>query len=181
MNDKRRVQVSKFISRHLRHAPAEIGLVLEPGGWVMVEDLLTGATETGFPFTREELLEVVAACEKPRFSLDSTSSKIRANQGHSAVVDLQFDPTPPPPVLYHGTPERNREVILRDGLRKMARHHVHLSADTKTAETVGRRRGKPILFEIDAARMAADGHSFFLSANGVWLVDLVPPEYLRLV
>jgi putative RNA 2'-phosphotransferase len=28
--------------------------------------------------------------------------------------------------------------------------------------------------------MAAAGHTFYRSANGVWLVDTVPPEYLAL-
>ena len=29
------------------------------------------------------------------------------------------------------------------------------------------------------AAMYRDGHTFYLSANGVWLVDVVPPQYLR--
>ena len=34
---------------------------------------------------------------------------------------------------------------------------------------------------IDAATMHTDGHAFFISANGVWLVDSVPPLYLRVL
>jgi putative RNA 2'-phosphotransferase len=29
--------------------------------------------------------------------------------------------------------------------------------------------------------MAAEGHEFYLSANGVWLVESVPPQYLRML
>jgi putative RNA 2'-phosphotransferase len=43
------------------------------------------------------------------------------------------------------------------------------------------RRGRPVIFAIDAAKMAADGYTFFVSANGVWLTDAVPPAYLRLL
>jgi putative RNA 2'-phosphotransferase len=179
VNEKRRIHVSKYLSRHLRHAPEDLGLVLEPGGWVFIDDLLLGASEAGFPITSEELDAVVRACEKQRFAVDETGTKIRANQGHSAEVDLQLESADPPPELYHGTPERNREAILRDGLHKMARHHVHLSPDTQTASKVGQRRGKPVILVVNAARMRADGHVFFRSANGVWLVDHVPPEYLR--
>ena len=39
---------------------------------------------------------------------------------------------------------------------------------------------EPMVFEIDAARMHADGHTFFVSANGVWLTDAVPAQYLKL-
>ena len=58
---------------------------------------------------------------------------------------------------------------------------VRLTApDTETAMKVGARHGKPVVLVIDASKMRADGHVFFCSANGVWLVDEVPPQYLRL-
>jgi len=31
---------------------------------------------------------------------------------------------------------------------------------------------------VDAARMHAEGHTFFRSENGVWLTDVVPARYL---
>ena len=60
----------------------------------------------------------------------------------------------------------------------MARHHVHLSADPKTATSVGGRHGKPVILTVDAARMHAQGHPFFQAENGVWLTERVPPEFL---
>jgi putative RNA 2'-phosphotransferase len=179
VNDKRRIHVSKFLSRHLRHAPADLGLTLEPGGWVPIDALLAGAAAAGMRITRDELDEVVRSSDKQRFAVDETGTKIRANQGHSVEVDLQLDPSEPPSELFHGTPERNVAVILRDGLRRMARHHVHLSPDTETATKVGQRHGKPVILIVDAAGMRAAGHLFYRSANGVWLVDEVPAQYLR--
>jgi len=38
-----------------------------------------------------------------------------------------------------------------------------------------------VLLRIDAAKMKADGYSFYLAANGVWLVDHVPPRYLQVL
>ncbi|MCL2730493.1 MAG: RNA 2'-phosphotransferase, partial [Actinomycetia bacterium] len=58
---------------------------------------------------------------------------------------------------------------------------VHLSADRETAERVGARHGRPVVFEVDAAGLAAAGHTFRVSANGVWLTDRVPPERLRVL
>lgn len=178
MSNLRRTHLSKFISKILRHSPEEIGLALEPGGWVAIDDLLAASARAGVAFTREELDEVVRTSDKQRFAIDDTGTKIRANQGHSAEVELQFERSEPPPLLYHGTPERNVEAILRVGLLKMARHHVHLSADTTTAAKVGERRGKAAILVVDAARMQAAGIAFFRSANGVWLVDHVPPEFI---
>lgn len=179
MNDSRLVKISKYLSKHLRHQPERIDLQLAPGGWVAVDELLAACQKHNFPISRTELNEVVAKNDKQRFAFDSTGTLIRANQGHSVEVDLQLEPTLPPDVLYHGTGEGAVESIKQMGLCKMSRHHVHLSTDIVTAKTVGTRHGRPVVFAVDAAAMYQAGYAFYCSENGVWLVDRVPPEYLR--
>src|SRR5262249_61207656 len=125
MNDTRRKQVSKFLSKHLRHQPDQLGLTLGVGGWVPVEDLLQACAAHRFPITRAELDEVVAKNDKQRFSFDPTGDLIRANEGHSVEVDLQLEPVPPPDILYHGTGEQFVEPILAARLRRMSCDHVH--------------------------------------------------------
>ena len=181
MNDKRRVAVSKYLSKHLRHAPAEIGLTLEPGGWVLIAEVLRAAARHRMTVTRAELDEVVARCDKQRFAIDPTGEKIRANQGHSTEVDLQLEPTTPPETLLHGTGAQNRDAILAGGLLKMSRQHVHLSADLDTARKVGGRHGKPLVFVVAAARMSADGFDFYQADNGVWLTGHIPAAYLKVL
>lgn len=181
MDPARLVKISKFLSKHLRHQPERLSLRLQAGGWVAVDELLAACAAHQFPVSRAELEAVVAGNDKQRFSFDETGTCLRANQGHSVEIDLQLEAVAPPDVLYHGTAERNVESILRDGLRKMARHHVHLSADVPTATKVGARHGRPVVFAIDAAAMYRAGHIFYRSANGVWLVDAVPPEYVQQV
>lgn len=178
MTSKRNVTISKYLSKHLRHEPDVIGLTLEPGGWLSIDALLTAAAQHGFRNSREELDEVVRDNDKQRFAIDESGTKIRANQGHSVDVDLQLAPITPPERLYHGTATRFADAIRRDGLIKMARHHVHLSADITTAQKVGMRHGKPIVFVIDTVNMLQEGYLFYRSDNGVWLVDRVPPQYL---
>lgn len=178
MNESRLVKISKYLSKHLRHQPERIGLKLAPGGWVSVDELLAACAKHQFSINRAELDEVVARNDKKRFSFDSTGTLIRANQGHSIDVDLQLEPTVPPDVLYHGTGHGAVESILRTGLGKMSRHHVHLSTDMATARAVGARHGRPVIFAVDAAAMHKAGYAFYCSANKVWLVDHVPPEYL---
>jgi putative RNA 2'-phosphotransferase len=179
MDNARRVKISKYLSKHLRHEPQRLGLELAPGGWVLVETLLTACARHRFPVSREELDEVVATNEKQRFAFDPSGTLIRANQGHSVEVDLQLEATPPPALLYHGTGEKTADVIRRTGLQKMARHHVHLSIDIPAATKVGARHGPPVIFAVDAAAMHQAGHLVYCSANGVWLTDEVPPQYLR--
>lgn len=179
MDDRQLVRTSKFLSKYLRHAPEAIGLQLAPGGWVEVEALLRAGAAHGVRLSRDELNEVVARNSKQRFAFDESGTRIRANQGHSAEVDLQLEPVEPPPVLYHGTAERNLDAIRRDGLRKMRRHHVHLSGDVETARKVGMRHGKPVILSLDTAAMRQAGFQFYRSENGVWLVERVPPGFLR--
>src|SRR3954447_20496069 len=174
----RSIRVSKYLAKYLRHAPHELGLTLRPGGWIPVDDLLAAAGRHGFRITYDELIECVETNDKKRFSFDETGDLIRANQGHSVEVDLNLDEKEPPEVLYHGTVERFLASIRAEGLKKGKRHHVHLSKDTDTAQRVGARRGKPVILVVDAGRMHRDGYRFFLSANGVWLTDAVPPGYL---
>ncbi len=171
--------MSKCLSKHLRHRAEKLGLVLMPGGWVPVDALLAASARRGFSISRAELEEVVARNDKKRFAFDESGTLIRAQQGHSAPVDLELEPAVPPEELYHGTPERNLPAILRSGLCKMCRHHVHLSPDEKTAAAVGRRRGRPVVFLVDARAMRLDGREFYRSGNGAWLVEHVPTRYLR--
>jgi putative RNA 2'-phosphotransferase len=179
VTEERLVKISKFLSKHLRHQPEGLGLTLAPGGWVDVDELLAACAKRNMRLTREELNEVVAKNNKRRFSFDAAGTRVRANQGHSVEVDLHLEPASPPDVLYHGTGHRALEAIRREGLRRMARHHVHLSRDTETARAVGARHGRPAVFAVDAAKMQKAGYTFYCSANGVWLVECVPPEYLR--
>ncbi|MEU5808935.1 RNA 2'-phosphotransferase [Streptomyces sp. NPDC047718] len=178
MDDRRTVKVSKYVSKHLRHQPERIGLTLDLHGWVEIDALLRAAAAHGFPITRAELDHVVAANDKQRFAVEGT--RIRANQGHTVPVDLDLPATEPPAYLYHGTVAAALGAIRAEGLRPMARHHVHLSPDRETATRVGARRGRPIVLSVDAGAMHAAGHVFRVSANGVWLVDAVPPQFLRL-
>ncbi|MFR9790295.1 RNA 2'-phosphotransferase [Streptomyces sp. MB22_4] len=177
MDERRAIKISKYLSRHLRHQPARIGLTPDPAGWVDIDTLVTAARTHGFPFTREELDTVVAADGKQRFTIDGT--RIRAAQGHSITVDLGLPPATPPPYLFHGTTPRALAPIRATGLKPMRRHAVHLSPDRDTATRVGARRGRPVVLGVDAAAMHRDGHVFHVSANGVWLTAAVPPRYLR--
>jgi putative RNA 2'-phosphotransferase len=172
------VRLSKWMSLVLRHDPAKFGVVLDDAGWTRVDDLLAAAARAGVPLDDALLRRVVEENDKRRFALSDDGAMIRASQGHSVAVDLGLEPAEPPSILFHGTATRFLDSIRRDGLVPGSRRHVHLSADAGTATTVGARHGRPAILRVAAGRMHADGHRFFLSANGVWLTDAVPAAYL---
>jgi putative RNA 2'-phosphotransferase len=172
-------RLSKFLSFVLRHRPDAVGIELDAQGWVEIEVLVQRCREQGRALSREQIEEVVATNNKRRFAISEDGLRIRASQGHSIEIDLGYAPAEPPELLFHGTVAAALGAIRAGGLERMKRHHVHLSPDVATARAVGARRGRPVILRIAAAQMARDGHLFFLSANGVWLTERVPPEYIE--
>jgi putative RNA 2'-phosphotransferase len=180
VTDKEIARTSKFLSLILRHEPERVDLKLDGAGWVGVTELLAAFNRHGISLTLDQLKHIVATSDKKRFAFSEDEKRIRASQGHSIEVDLQYAPQAPPELLYHGTPDRFVESIWTTGLSKGQRHHVHMSADPNTAAKVGERRGRPVVLKIRAGDMHRAGHTFFRSANGVWLVDHVPPSFIEI-
>lgn len=178
MDTKKTKSLSKFLSLILRHKPQIIGLSLDESGWADTEILLQKMNLAGRVVDLKLLEHVVETNEKKRFAFNGDKSKIRANQGHSIVIDHGFRPKAPPMLLYHGTTDKFLDSILQNGLARKNRHHVHLSEDIETAKNVGQRHGKPVVLKIDAAQMQKEKFLFYQSENGVWLTDAVPPRFL---
>lgn len=173
---------SKFLSLVLRHQPDKIKLQLDLQGWVGVTTLLDNLKQYGpgylQPFDFEMLEQVVAENDKKRFAFNADKTMIRASQGHSVDIKLGYDPVQPPEFLYHGTAKKSVESILKQGILKGKRHHVHLSLQQATAVNVGGRHGAPVVLTVRAGEMQRAGFEFYCSENGVWLTDLVPSAYI---
>ncbi len=172
-------RLSRFLSLILRHKPEEIGISLDANGWADIEELMDGVNQSGRKIDRELLEHIVAADEKGRYVFSDDCKRIRACQGHSLAVDMQFTPVEPPEFLYHGTASRFSEQIERDGLKPRTRQYVHLSLDRETAVNVGSRHGKPVVYVVLARTMRQAGFLFYCSENNVWLTERVLPEYLK--
>ena len=177
-NDRNKT-ISKFLSLVLRHRPEVIDIKLDEQGWVDVKELIGKSTLKGRNFSMEELKEIITTNDKQRFALNEDETRIRANQGHSVKIELGLEPKSPPTILYHGTATKHVDSIRRQGLIKRTRQHVHLSHEKETAIKVGQRHGKVVVLKVKAQEMEQAGFLFFLSKNGVWLTDNVPPEFMQ--
>lgn len=123
---------------------------------------------------RVEWCSISADNDKKRFEFSKDGQRIRASQGHSIEVDLQYESVEPPELLYHGTATRFLDSIKKQGLIRGSRQHVHLSMSASMAWKVGERHGKPVVIPVEAGNMHRAGIPFYQSTNGVWLVDAVP-------
>ncbi|WP_025143090.1 RNA 2'-phosphotransferase [Pedobacter jeongneungensis] len=179
MDNKITKGISKLLSYILRHSPETIKLKLDENGWAEVNELIAKFDLYELTLDFELLEYVVENNDKKRFAFNADKTKIRANQGHSISVELNLNETEPLEHLYHGTVEKFLPDIKTQGLQKMSRQHVHLSADKEIANKVGGRRGKSVILIINSGAMHRAGYKFYLSANNVWLTDVVPAEYIE--
>ena len=160
-----------WLLRHDSHSFVK-GLIDEHG-WRSVDEIIKN-----YHYTKELLDEIVETNNKKRYEYNEDKTKIRARQGHSVNVNVDLRECVPPEILYHGTATRFLDSILKNGINKGTRLHVHLSPDEETAVRVGERHGSPVVLRINARQMHDDGLKFYLSNNGVWLTDFVAPNYL---
>lgn len=175
MSDK---NTSKYISLISRHKPEVIGISLDEHGWADVSELIAGVNKT-HPLDMKDLERIVAEDEKQRYSLNEDKTLICANQGHSFPVDVELEQVEPSELLYHGTATKYEEAIDQEGLKPKSRLYVHLSGDEETAQKVGIRHGKPVIYRIKSGEMHREGYVFYRSVNGIWLIKAVPVKYME--
>ena len=173
MEEKTLVKKSRHLSKVLRHDPGSVGITLTEGGWASVSAILMALN-----LKKNELDQIVSDNNKQRFEYNEEGLFIRARQGHTVAVDLGYEEAEPPQYLYHGTSRDLIEKIFDEGLKKMLRHHVHLSPDKETASIVAARRPRPIILTVSSGLMFKSGLKFYLTPNKVWLTDYVAPCYI---
>ncbi len=178
-------KISKHLSYVLRHHPESIGITLDKNGWASVDSIIENS-QNKIEFSFEELEEVVKTSDKQRFKFSDDKKNIKANQGHSVEVDLQLPEIVPPFKLYHGTAQRFLPSIMKDGLKKMNRHHVHMYSEENMnkAKDTGSRHQKgddPVVLVIEAKQMNNEKYKFYKTENDVYLTDNVPPKYIKVL
>jgi len=166
--------LSKGLSFHLRHNKNG---GQDEAGWVDIHKLS--------PEIRTAIPEIIANCTKNRFEWDEKGERIRARQGHS-ITNVKEDELLQPfkgttgMTAIHVTRQEAVESILQHGLSRMARNHVHLHLDMKTARKNG------VVIQVDIVRAEQLGCKFYMSGNGVLLSPgigsgLIPAECLKIV
>lgn len=154
---------SRKLAYLLRHSD-----VPDEQGWISLEKLIFDYCYTG-----QSLKQIVANDEKHRYEFSDDGKKVRALYGHSNHVRIHYEPSIPPPILYHGTSIDRVDSIMEEGLKPMCRRYVHLSETTEDAIKVGKRHGEPAVLAIDTKMVILDGGCFYRVSNGIWLTESV--------
>ncbi|EMS49702.1 Putative tRNA 2'-phosphotransferase [Triticum urartu] len=185
-------------TRVLRHMAPELRLNMRSDGYVRVRDLLRLNLETfaKVPLnshTVDEIREAVRRDNKQRFGLLEEDGEllIRANQGHTVTTVTSESLLKPilsadeVSVCVHGTYRKNVDSILKYGLKRMARLHVHFSSGLPSDGGVisGMRSGANILIYLNVRKALQDGMKLYISDNKVILTEgfdgVVPVKYFE--
>ncbi|CAG8959148.1 hypothetical protein HYFRA_00013011 [Hymenoscyphus fraxineus] len=194
----REMEVSKALSKLLRHHAEEAGVKLDNEGFARLDQVLTWSRLKSLQVTFPEILTAVNDNAKNRFSMkpnptlspppEATSTEpsdwvIRANQGHSIAINSEALLKPItltseniPEIVIHGTYFAFYQAILESGgLKKMGRTHIHFSTglpDDEVKVISGMRGDAELLIYIDIKKSLEDGKTlWWISENGVVLTE----------
>lgn len=168
---KERINLSKALARLLRHRAPEEGLTIDDEGFASLELVASvlGVSEL-------KIREVIDSPDELRFQ--HLNGKIRALYGHSLPVHLEpIISASTPHTLYHGSNWLALDSLVIEGIQPMGRTHVHLSTSVNEAITIARRRGSPVVLEIEAD----NGLNATPVADGLWIAPRVTPDKLRIL
>ena len=170
------VRVSKQMSYVLRHGAEKEGIKMDSGGWVLMDDLIKCGKKAYKHLDLKFVMEVVDNNEKKRFEVKHENGLdwIRAAQGHTiqAVKDEDLlTPITDPfawKTVIHGTYREPMPLIMKGGLNKMARNHVHMAPGIGKNNVISGMRGNcEVIVELNIAKAiyGPEDLPFFVSSN----------------
>lgn len=189
LRKKELVELSKKLSKTLRHDAVEMNLNMGPDGRVKLKQLLRHPLFQQYVLA--DVMHVVEGHGNDKKRFESDGVHIRAVQGHSipTIEDAELlaevlDPSEIP-VCVHGTTLAALPAILEQGLSRMRRNHIHMAAGTGDDVVSGMRESSAVVLHIDVAAAMAAGVRFYRSSNGVILTQgidgVLPPEFIAQV
>ena len=115
---------SRKLSHYLRHSS---DANIYPGGWVRLVDVFKALN-----LLLKDIFDIVKTDDKERYSFDPVGSCIRANYGHSLLVNMLYVAIPKdtwayPTYLCHLTKREFVQSIFEKGLLPGKRNYVHTS------------------------------------------------------
>ena len=181
LNDRELDHLGRILTGILRHFPDRYQLSIDSRGWVSLPQIVRAVSQKhpAYHWLRTQHLVAIAETD-PKGRYEVRDDVIRATYAHTVEVDLDLPTENIPDHLYYPVTEEEVPIVLEVGLKPSDRKKVHLSRSAHDAHSAGSVRApRPVILEVDAARARANGIVIMQAGKTVFLVDRVPPEYLR--
>ena len=181
MNDRELDHLGRILTGILRHFPDRYQLTMDPQGWIALPQIVRAITQRhpAYHWLRVQHLVAIAETDaKGRYEV--REDRNRATYGHTLEIDLDLPTENIPNRLYYPVTEEETAIVLEVGLRPSDRKKVHLSKTAEDARAAGSvRTPDPVILEVDAERAREAGIVIKQAGKTVYLVDQVPPSFLR--
>jgi putative RNA 2'-phosphotransferase len=183
MNDRELDHLGRILTGILRHFPDRYQLPIDARGWVSLPAIVRaiGQKHPAYHWLRTQHLVAIAETDaKGRYEV--REDRIRATYAHTVEVDLDLPTENIPDQLFYPVTTEEVAIVLEVGLKPSDRKKVHLSKTAADAHSAGSvRTPQPVILEVDAQKARMAGIVIMQAGKTVFLVDQVPPEYLRRV
>ncbi|MBN2110323.1 MAG: RNA 2'-phosphotransferase [Methanosarcinaceae archaeon] len=180
LDDEREERLGRFVSGALRHFPEDVGLEMDPHGWVDL-DVLCEIMKKRYKWgTMERLLSLVESDKKGRYEIDGPF--IRARYGHSVDIDLISDyPENDLTYLYYGVSQEEADMLIENGITPVRQCYIHLSTSfDKAMRAASIHTENPVILEIDAGSAQEGGIDIVVVNDDIVLAKSIPPEYITI-
>jgi 2'-phosphotransferase len=195
MSNNKNIKASKFLSFVLRHQAEKFNLQLSDDGYAEVNQILSLPESKALHLDDETIIKIVNENDKKRFQITERYGKyyIRALQGHTihhlddSKMFAEIKDHDEYETVVHGTFKKSWEIIMKEGLNKMKRNHIHFAIGYPNDKCVisGMRRTCEVFIELDMQRAMNDGIKFLISENKVILSSgingVILPKYFKRV
>ena len=170
--------ISKTMSYILRHSDIKT----DEYGYISIDLLLNNQKLKKYNISFDIIKYIVDNDNKNRYKLSDDNKFIRANQGHSKHKEIEIGKEIENDILfaYHGTSKKNSDKIIKFGLSRMNRQHIHM---VEYKENV--LYYSEVIIKIDIQKAKSLGIIFIKSLNNYILSsgdinNIIPPECLSI-
>jgi putative RNA 2'-phosphotransferase len=171
-------KMSKTMSYILRHS----NIKTDDNGYININVLLNHPNLRKFNPSFEKIKYIVDNDNKTRYKLSDDNKFIRANQGHSNHKDINIGEEIDKDILfaYHGTSLINSEKIMKFGLSRMDRQHIHMVENKRNVLYYSQ-----VIIIVNIQKAQQLGIKFIKSDNNYILSTgnnnhIIPPECLSI-
>ena len=160
------------------------GMHMCTGGWVPILQLLSSRRMTDLKATKADVYGAVAWNKKPRFQLSQKKNFIRVMCGHmfnwldETQIFERVETSPATNMfMVHATFANHMSDILRDGIHKGNRSHIHIA---EKWTDVNRRDGCDSAIYMSVHQVAKE-HKVWYAANGTIMIKgpIKPHLFMR--